>query len=126
MNVKHEWHETLPEQCPPSDAFRLDGFICYRLCECTKPTESDFLSHRMLFPLKTFHVPECRARAISVFKKSEDLDSLLKLAIHKHKTKVKITLGQDDGVAMKTGKDSHYSWWRSTSFDLTRAITGST
>ncbi|MBS7691933.1 hypothetical protein I0E98_21970 [Pseudomonas lalucatii] len=124
MDVKHEWYEELPEQCPPSDAFSLDGFVCYRLCECLEPTEGDFLSHRALFPQKTFHAPECRARAISVFKKPEDLDSLLKLAIHKHKAKVRITLGRNDGVAMKTGRDSHYSWWRSRGFNLMRAIEG--
>lgn len=124
MDVEHEWYEELPEQCPPSNAFNPDGFVCYRLCQCVEPTEGDFLSHRALFPLKTFRAPECRARAISVFGKPEDLDPLLKLAIHKHKAKVKITLGQVDGLAMKTGKDSHYSWWRSRSFNLIWAIEG--
>lgn len=124
MDVKHEWYEELPEQCPPSETFSLDGFVCYRLCERAEPAEGDFLSHRALFPQKIFRVPECQARAISVFKKPEDLDPVLKLAIHKHKAKVKVILGQADGVAMKTGNGSHYSWWRSMRFDLACAIGG--
>ena len=118
MEVIHEWYEELPDQCPPSDSFSVEGFVCYRLCESPEPTEKDFLSHRKLFPNKVFNSPECRARAISVFKHSEDLDPLLKLKIHKHKAKIKITLRGEDGLAMKTGKASHYSWWRSKGFSM--------
>lgn len=118
MEVKHEWYEELPDQCPPSGSFSVEGFVCYRLCESAKPAEKDFLSHRKLYPNKVFNAPECRARAISVFKQPEDLDPFLKLPIHKHKAKIKITLCEDDGLAMKTGKASHYSWWRSKGFSM--------
>ena len=124
MDVVHEWFEELPDQCPPAQASNLEKFVCYRLCEGAQPAEGDFLSHRTLFPKKVFRVPECQARAISVYKEAEDLDSVLKLPAHKHKIKVKITLGQDDGAVMKTGQGSHYSWWRSKRFDLVCAAGG--
>lgn len=118
MDVEHQWYEELPEQCPPSDAFGLQEFVCYRLCAGEAPQEQDFLSHRALFPAKKFSAPECQARAISVFTKPEDLDPVMKLAIHRQKAKVKIVLGREDGVAKKTGQNSHYSWWRSRSFQM--------
>ncbi len=124
MSLEKVWYEELPEQCPPSDAFNPDRFVCYRLCECIEPSDGDFLSHRVIFPDKIFRVPECQARSISVFQNPEDLDRILKLAIHKHKAKVKIVLSQNDGVAIKTGKDSHFSWWRSRGFDLASATGG--
>ena len=124
MDVKHDWYEELPEQCPPSGALSQNGFECYRLCECAEPSDADFLSHRVLFPHKKFSVSDCQARSISVFNKPEDLDNVLKLPVHRHKAKVKITLNQEDGVVMKTGNNSHYSWWRSRRFDLSRAIEG--
>lgn len=124
MDVVQEWFEELPGQCPPAEASNFERFVCYRLCEGTLPAERDFLSHRTLFPKKVFRVPECQARAISVYKEAKDLDFVLKLPAHRHKNKVKITLGQDDGAVMKTGNDSHYSWWRSKRFDLVCAVGG--
>ncbi|KTB54965.1 hypothetical protein AO067_20310 [Pseudomonas viridiflava ICMP 13104] len=124
MDVVYEWFEELPDQCPPAQASNREGFICFRLCEGVLPAERDFLSHRTLFPRKVFRATECQARAISVYREAKDLDSVLKLPAHKHKNKVKIILGQDDGAVMKTGKDSHYSWWRSKRFDLLCAAGG--
>ena len=121
MEVRSGWYEELPEQCPPSDAFTPKEFVCYRLCGSQRVVDSDFLSHRHLYPTKTFNAPECRARSISVFKKKEDLSGILKLALHRNKAIVKLTLNPNDGVAMKTGKDSHHSWWRSNEFDISRS-----
>lgn len=124
MDVVTKWFEELPDQCPPAQASNLEGFVCYRLCEGFQPAEGDFLSHRTLFPEKIFRAPECQARAISVYKEAKDLDFVLKLAAHKHKYKVRITLGHEDGAVMKTGQTSHYSWWRSKRFDLACAAGG--
>lgn len=123
MEVNSGWYETLPDQCPPGEAMTPNGFVCYRLCEGQDATDRDFLSHRHLFPHKTFMVPECRARSISVFKDQVDLDKVLKLAAHKTKKIVRVTLNPQDGATMKTGRanDSHYSWWRSNGFDMTQS-----
>lgn len=121
MEVRNSWYEILPEQCPPGEAFAPIEFVCYRLCESDKPTDGDFLSHRHLFPHKTFNAPECRARAISVFKDKNDLSGILKLPAHRHKAVVQVTLNLGDGVALKTGKGTHYSWWRSNGFDIEKA-----
>lgn len=118
MEAGHQWYEELPEQCPPGEAFSPEKFVCYRLCERASPSNGDFHSHRTLFPKKKFHVSECQARSVSVFKNAADLEPVLKMPAQKHKAVVEITLNKDDGVAMKTGKDSHYSWWRSCLFKL--------
>lgn len=124
MEVHSGWYETLPDQCPPGEAMTPNGFVCYRLCESKSAVDKDFLSHRHLFPHKTFYVPECRARSISVYKDQSDLDKVLMLPAHKAKTIVRVTLNPQDGATMKTGKtdDSHYSWWRSNSFDMSKSI----
>lgn len=118
MDVKAEWYEELPDQCPPAEAFIVDGFVCYRLCKSEIPSDSDFYSHRKLYPEKKFSASECETRSISVFRDPVDLDRVLKLAVHKGKAVVSLTLSKNDGVAMKTGKDSHYSWWRSIGFKV--------
>lgn len=124
MDVHFEWYEELPEQCPPSTAFSVEGFVCYRLCKAVVVEDEDFHSHRKLFPARVFNAPECRARAISVFTNPNDLDNLLKLSIHKGKAKVKLNLCGTDGLAMKSGRDSHYSWWRSKTFNTKAACMG--
>lgn len=118
MDVEHEWHEELPEQCPPSDAIEPIDLVCYRLCEKIPATDGDFLSHRALAPHQVFRAPECIARAISVFGSIDDCADLQKLPIHRHKSIAKVTLGPIAGVIKKTGKArTHYSWWRARGFD---------
>lgn len=118
MDAHNIWHEELPEQCPPGDAFEPNNFRCYRLCEQTPFTESDFLSQRALAPEKVFNAPECIARAVSVFTGIEDCINLRKLAIHKKKVVASLTLNPGAGMVKKTGKArTHHSWWRSSSFD---------
>ncbi|OLU22947.1 hypothetical protein BVH03_22110 [Pseudomonas sp. PA15(2017)] len=121
MEVKHQWFEELPEQCPPSGAFDPDQFVCYRLCESSAPSDGDFYSHRKLFPSKRYPVSECQARSVSVFKDSADLEPVLKIPAQRHKAVVELTLNKEDGVMMKTGNKSHYSWWRSCGFKLPSA-----
>lgn len=122
MEVQSEWYEELPDQCPPGEAFTPKEFICYRLVDGDIPEDKDFLSHRHIFPHKTFNAPECRARSLSVFKDKNDLSGILMLAAHRNKSVVQVTLSPGDGVALKTGKNSHYSWWRSNGFDMEKSV----
>ncbi|MDN4149775.1 hypothetical protein QYE80_32680 [Pseudomonas tohonis] len=122
MEVEMTWHEELPEQCPPADALPLEGFFCFRLCDAAEPNEEDFLSHRQKAPHQRYNAPECIARAVSVFKQRVDAEDLLKLSAHRNKSVVRLKLMSQDGVAKKTGKKSHHSWWRSSLFDISRAV----
>jgi hypothetical protein len=109
------WHEKLPEQCPPSDAFEPNGFVCYRLCNGPKATEIDFISHRQLFPDRSYNVPECRARSLSIHKDLADSKKLKSLPAHREKTIFELVLSKGHGLVKPTGRDSHHSWWRSAS-----------
>ncbi len=115
-----EWNEELPEQCPPKDSFSPEGMTVYRFSNNEIPSETDFISQRMLQPEKIFEgVDECIARSISVLNDIETCQNRLKLPRMRKKFSsiLEITLVQNDGLIKKTFNDpNHYSWWRSKSF----------
>lgn len=113
----HEWYEQLPASCPPENSINPDRKL-YRLCACNPPEDSDFLSHRKLFPTKPFNTTECIARAVSVWEKKEICLDLTKLPRHKTKVVAELDLDSSDGLICKTGKPHHYSWWRSNTFQI--------
>ena len=115
------WYEELPERCPPEDAFHPNG-VYFRLTESEKIECSDFWSHRKKWPTKMFQVCECRARSVSVFDDIEQCLNVRKLPNQKQKKIVSVQLSNGDGVIKQTGKNtSHYSWWRSDTFDVNSA-----
>jgi hypothetical protein len=112
------WYEKLPPDCPPIEAF-VPVETYFRLGSIP-PRDSDFWSHRERFPHKQFHVSECVARSLSVF-------DTLKAALHlkellpamRNKPIFQLELTEIDGLILQTSKDKHhFSWWRSTQFDL--------
>lgn len=118
-----EWFETLPVECPPSDAIPCKG-VYYRIAKGDPATSDDFFSQRKLQPYKIFEgngVDECIARAVSLFKDKHDAQKRLKLPKFRHSVIAAITLGPKDGVMKKTFRNSHYSWWRSKGFDVKQA-----
>ena len=52
-----------------------------------------------------------------------DATRRLKLPKFRSANVVEITLQPKDGVIKKTFSDSHYSWWRSTDFEVSQAKT---
>ena len=66
-------------------------------------------------------IDECIARAVSLFKNKGDALKRLKLPKFKHAVIAVVELEPKDGVMKKTFRDSHYSWWRSTNFDIKQA-----
>lgn len=119
-----EWYEELPEQCPPVDAAPCTGRF-YRIAKGDPATDGDFFSQRKLQPNKVFTglgVDECIARAVSLFSDKDDACKRLKLPKFKHANIAEIVLTPKDGVMKKTFSDSHYSWWRSKSFEVSQAI----
>ena len=76
MNHNYEWSEDLPESCPPEEAYQCDGEIFYRLVAGDPARETDFFSHRKLYPTKAFGVDECRARSVSIFANKDKVDAL--------------------------------------------------
>lgn len=117
------WFEILPQSCPPECAIAPSRVILYRILEAETPTNNDFLSQRMLYPNKKFHVDECQARAISVFSDIDSCKAVMKFPKYKNKNcRVgQLFLKEQDGVIANTPSKiskNHFSWWRSTNFDI--------
>jgi hypothetical protein len=114
------WYEELPPNCPPEEA-SIPNDMYFRLGSIP-PDDSDFWSHRRRFPAKKFHVNECVARSLSVFDDltaAERLKNLLPTM--RSKPIFQIDLTEKDGLIQQTGNDEHhFSWWRSTEFDLSK------
>lgn len=112
------WFETLPPDCPPGEA--LPPETSYFRLGSIPPDASDFWSHRRRFRHKVFQVSECIARSLSVFNDLEALRQLRRLLpAMRSKPVFQIDLTEKDGLILQTGNDPHhYSWWRSTAFDL--------
>ena len=122
-NKEMDWYEELPELCPPVDAIPCNGRF-YRIANGNPASDRDFFSQRKLQPNKVFKglgVDECIARAVSLFSDLDDACRRLKLPKFRHANIVEVELTPKDGVMKKTFSDSHYSWWRSKSFDVLQA-----
>ncbi len=116
------WSETLPEQCPPDNAFDPEGLVFYRLCDTSPPTIEDFKSQRAICPTCEYkNVSECIARSLSVWDNIDKCLNLLKLPRHKGKSAMKLELTTNDGMVLQTFKPNHYSWWKTQSFDIASA-----
>lgn len=115
-----DWFEELPEQCPPKESITPTGQVYYRLSKSSPPTSEDFLSQRANNPTRVFkNVSECISRSLSVWDNVDKCLNITKLPRHKGKSHVvQITLNGGDGQILKTFGENHYSWWRSTTFNL--------
>jgi hypothetical protein len=112
------WYEELPFGCPPEEAKLPEG-VYFRLGSIP-PDDSDFWSHRRLFPHKKFHVDECVARSLSVFDTHDAAEHLRQLLpAMRSKPIFQLNLVEKDGLVQQTGKNiHHFSWWRSMDFNI--------
>jgi len=117
--TNYDWFEDLPNDCPPSEAEVPNNKIFFRLARSYPPQNEDFYSERKRFPDKKFDADECTARAVSIWSTKDACSKIKKLPVHRDKFVVKVKLGPSNGVILKTGRNkNHYSWWRSTNFDI--------
>ncbi len=112
------WYEQLPPDCPPKGASAPEA--TYFRLGSIPPEDSDFWSHRRRFPHKKFHVSECVARSLSIFDDQDAAERLKRLLpAMRLKPIFQLDLREKDGLVQQTGNDlHHFSWWRSTEFDL--------
>lgn len=114
----YSWFEELPEQCPPKKSNPPDGKY-YRLIHGEIPMSEDFISQAIEHPdFKYPNISECIKKAVSVFNHIDGCRRIKKLPGHKDKFIAEIVLAPPDGLILKTYKKHHYSWWRSTDFNL--------
>jgi hypothetical protein len=112
-----QWHDELPEQCPPQEAVLPSNMIIYRAVRTLPPTEDDFESQRVMYPKQLFNVDECRARSLSVSTEPTPCEHLIRIPNRPERFVAKIRLTEESGLILKTGKRTHFSWWRARDFD---------
>lgn len=118
-----QWFEKLPQSCPPSDAKVCEGTF-YRVSQGNPAESKDFFSQQLLAPEKQFKgegIDDCIVRAVSIFSSLDDAKHLLKLPKFRNANIAEVSFVSEDGKLKKTFKKSHYSWWRSKSFNVNKA-----
>ena len=87
----------------------------YRFLNGVQPNQSDFKSHRELFPDRKFNVPECEACGLSVYRSRNDLTSLIRrVPKMRGRLVARATLRAELGALKPTPKreeHSHCTWW---------------
>lgn len=112
-----EWHQALPDQCPPPEAICPSGGRFYRLVISDPPTNDDYL------PTTGWKRPSpeatpCIQKSVSIFTDLNAIQRIAKFGTNKQKKLVSLLLPPGSGLIKQTFKDvSHYSWWRAASFD---------
>lgn len=120
---KIEWADSLPENCPPEDILIPEDEEFYRFIKNdNKIVQEDWISYAKLSPNKYNGNDLILASGLSVLK-NIDTKKIIKLpAMKHHKAIAKIILNPTDGVLKKTGNNKdHYTWWRTSLFDDTKA-----
>lgn len=121
--MQNYWFENLPPSCPPADSEKCNGAY-YRVSVGNPAQSEDFFSQRKIAPDKIFKgedIDECIVRSVSLFSDLNDAKRLLKLPKFKKANIAKVCLTEKDGNIKKTFGHSHFSWWRSISFDVSQA-----
>ena len=118
-----EWANELPEGCPPENILIPSDQEMYRLTlEADKVTEADFIPYLEQYKEKKYSAPlKIMAAGLSLFSSYDPALTQKIPALKKYKGVAKLLLNPQDGVLAKTGGENHYTWWRSTSFDINSA-----
>ena len=113
------YREPLPPDCPPDDAVEITWRrIVYRLVRHNPPVDGDFMSQRAERPQRTFPVPECQVRGVSVFDNLQVATEWSKTRNLRGRQVCRVTLTQGAGRILKTSGEAHYTWWPLADFDI--------
>lgn len=104
----------LPENCPPSLSIPTSGEV-FRIVGNDPPTESDFRTHRELYPKKKVS-NECNACGLSVYRDKSDIRRMIRRIPSRRKHTQLIALGNlNENMGMivhnSCNGDSHHTWW---------------
>lgn len=114
------WAQKMPEGCPPENILVATEHHFYRYALHTERyTSDDFKTYAELNPDKDWGEMLPLAVGLSVIDNEKKARKNLKLPFMKQfKGIISLTLNPMDGVVKQTGVHlSHYTWWRTTSFD---------
>ena len=119
---KPQWTCLMPEGCPPSDVLVPQKHPFFRLAQNAKSySEEDFMSYAELNPQRHWGEMLPLAVGLSVLDNELKARKNLKLPVyHQYKGIIALELNSQDGVVKQTGVHrSHYTWWRTKSFQTT-------
>ena len=116
---KPQWTCLMPEGCPPSEVLVPQKHPFFRLAQNAKSySEEDFMSYAELNPQRHWGEMLPLAVGLSVLDNELKARKNLKLPIFRqYKGIIALELNPQDGVVKQTGVHrSHYTWWRTKSF----------
>ncbi len=116
-----EWAVEMPAGCPPIDIMVPFAHSFFRLAKKSTSCEaSDFVSYAEIDPNKNWGNQLPLAVGLSLLDNEEKARKSLKLPFFKQfKGVIVLLLNPTDGVVKQTGSHrSHYTWWRTKSFDM--------
>lgn len=115
------WSCTMPQGCPPEDILVATEHPFYRMAySADKCDDEDFKTYAELNPKKDWGDMLPLAVGLSLIDNTDKAKKNLKLPIFKkYKGIIALTLNPKDGVLKQTGVHvSHYTWWRTTQFEI--------
>lgn len=115
-----EWVPPMPDGIPPDAICIPDNHTFYRLTKEVDIKPSDLLTYQDLDPENDWGDNVGLAHGVSLFNDLSKVNKLLKIASLKNSKGVsKLILNAPDGVVKQTtAKHYHYTWWKTSSFDI--------
>ena len=119
---KPQWMCLMPEGCPPSNIQVPLKHPFFRLAQNAHSySEEDFMSYAELNPQRQWGEMLPLAVGLSILDNEVKARKNLKLPVFRqYKGIIALELNPQDGVVKQTGVHrSHYTWWRTKSFQTT-------
>ena len=116
------WTIQMPDGCPPEDVLVPSEHPFYRLArQSDNYSNEDFKSYAEADPARNWGALLPLAVGLSIIDNEKKARKNLKLPMFRHfKGVISLVLNPKDGVVKQTGAHrSHYTWWRTTSFQIT-------
>lgn len=118
---KPKWTCEMPEGCPPNDILVAVAHRFFRLARHNNAySVDDFKSYSESDPNRNWGDMLPLAVGLSLIVNEAKARRNLKLPMFRqYKGIISLTLNPTDGVVKQTGTHrSHYTWWRTTSFNM--------
>ena len=113
------YREPLPDDCPPDAAAEItEPRLVYRLVRHNPPIDDDFRSQRAEKPDAIFSVDECQACGLSVYARPRDAARQAARPNLRGTVVCRVRLIRGAGRILKTGGNSHYTWWPLAAYDI--------
>ena len=119
-----EWACAMPQGCPPDDIQVPFEHPFFRLAQDpTKVSDKDFMSYAELDEKRSWGEMLPLAVGLSLIDNEAKARKNLKLPMFRqYKGIISLVLNPKDGVVKQTGiHRSHYTWWRTNTFQLSNA-----